>query len=100
MTPATDDLPAAAPRSRTAVTRPRWPALGRRPRIALLIATVAAGGLAAGLLAFSEEPSHDGRAAVTPVALTPLRVTSGGEIATGFALGRDRVVTVAHVVDG
>jgi S1-C subfamily serine protease len=37
---------------------------------------------------------------VTRVAFTPLRVTSGGEIATGFALGRDRVVTVAHVVDG
>jgi S1-C subfamily serine protease len=27
-------------------------------------------------------------------------VTSGTEIATGFAVGRDRIVTVAHVLDG
>jgi S1-C subfamily serine protease len=30
----------------------------------------------------------------------PMRVTSGQGIATGFALGDGRVVTVAHVVDG
>jgi Trypsin-like peptidase domain len=29
-----------------------------------------------------------------------LRVTSGGEIATGFAVDGDRIVTVAHVLDG
>ena len=32
--------------------------------------------------------------------LRPLRVTSGHEIATGFAAGGNRVVTVAHVLDG
>ena len=32
--------------------------------------------------------------------IVPLRVSSGEDIATGFAVGDGRVVTVAHVVDG
>jgi S1-C subfamily serine protease len=33
-----------------------------------------------------------------PSGVIPVRVTSGNQIATGFAVGRDRIVTVAHVL--
>jgi hypothetical protein len=35
-----------------------------------------------------------------PPPIKPLRVASGGAIATGFAIGDGRVLTVAHVLDG
>jgi Trypsin-like peptidase domain len=80
----------------TAPTRERPPAaIHRSPRIALLTAVVLTGGLAAGVLTSSDDTSPTER-----VAVTPLPVTAGSEIATGFAVGRDRVLTVAHVVDG
>jgi hypothetical protein len=71
-------------------TGPRLPAARRLVPAAIALA---AGLLAAAFLALSEEPETD---ASPPLA--PLRVTSGSEIATGFAVGGDRVVTVAHVV--
>jgi S1-C subfamily serine protease len=64
----------------------------RRLSIAIVLS---AGLLTAGLIAFSGDSTPSGVAAVAPV-----RVTAGSQIATGFAVGRDRVVTVAHVVDG
>jgi S1-C subfamily serine protease len=64
----------------------------RRLSIAIVLR---AGLLTAGLIAFSGDSTPSGVAAVAPV-----RVTAGSQIATGFAVGRDRVVTVAHVVDG
>jgi S1-C subfamily serine protease len=67
-----------------------------RRALAALVAAVAIGGLVlAAVLGSSDDsaPRH-------PDAITPLRVTSGDEIATGFAVGRDRVVTVAHVLHG
>jgi S1-C subfamily serine protease len=39
------------------------------------------------------------RAPASP-GIVPLRVSSGHDIATGFALAGERVVTVAHVIDG
>jgi hypothetical protein len=42
-----------------------------------------------------DSPSHP---VTSPIA--PLRVASGHEIATGFAVAPGRVVTVAHVLDG
>jgi S1-C subfamily serine protease len=43
-----------------------------------------------------------GGSAPAPVApgIVPLRVSSGHDIATGFAVADGRVVTVAHVIDG
>ena len=41
-----------------------------------------------------------GSAPSTASTVRPLRVTSGPEVATGFGVGRDRVVTVAHVLGG
>jgi Trypsin-like peptidase domain len=55
--------------------------------------------LAAALVAAALLPPDD-PAPGHPPDFSPLRVTSGGEIATGFAVGADRVLTVAHVVDG
>jgi hypothetical protein len=60
---------------------------------AVLIAALLAVALVAGVLALSGGPAPAG-----PPDVTPLRVTSGTEIATGFAVGDDRVVTVAHVL--
>jgi hypothetical protein len=70
----------------------------RRPHalLALLVLAVAvAAGFAIAVLLRDDPPR-------TPVAspVTPLRVASGHEIATGFAVGDGRVITVAHVVDG
>jgi V8-like Glu-specific endopeptidase len=56
--------------------------------------------LAAALVAVALLVSSDDPALTGEPAIAPLRVTSGSEIATGFAVGGDRVVTVAHVVDG
>jgi serine protease Do len=68
----------------------------RRPAVALLaLGIFVAGLLAAGVFVSTDDPAPSQSSAITP-----LRVTSGSEIATGFAVGRDRVVTVAHAVDG
>jgi S1-C subfamily serine protease len=61
----------------------------------LLVAILVAAAVLAGVLALS-----DGSAPSDPPDVTPLRVTAGTEIATGFAVGGDRVVTVAHVLGG
>jgi S1-C subfamily serine protease len=44
----------------------------------------------------SATPTTPRSAPATP--LRPVRVTCGGQIATGFAAGGDRIVTVAHVL--
>jgi S1-C subfamily serine protease len=69
----------------------------RAPTTRLLAgaAVLAAVLIAIALLALSGDPEPTASPAVAP-----LRVTSGSEIATGFAVGRDRVVTVAHLADG
>jgi S1-C subfamily serine protease len=64
-------------------------------RLVAIAALLSAALLAVVLLVTSDDPALTGRPAIVP-----LRVTSGGEIATGFAVGPDRVVTVAHLVDG
>jgi S1-C subfamily serine protease len=69
------------------------PASALPPRRAL---TVTAALLLAGAVALVLSPFRGGEAA--PPRL--LRVTSGSEIATGFAAGGNRIVTVAHVIDG
>jgi S1-C subfamily serine protease len=90
-------LPAAGPRPATAPGPAAGAAAGvvHRRTLALLAAGILVAGLAAVLLALSDDPAPGRSPAITPV-----RVTSGGEIATGFAVGRERVVTVAHLVDG
>jgi S1-C subfamily serine protease len=77
--------------------RPHLRAMGRRPtpRFWRLAAAIITAAVLAAAVALTE-----GSAPNDPPAVTPLRVTSGSEIATGFAVARDRVVTVAHVVDG
>jgi S1-C subfamily serine protease len=77
----------------TSIRDARRPVRHRRP-LALLVAGILVAGLAVVLLALSGDPAPSRSPDITPV-----RVTSGGEIATGFAVGRDRVVTVAHLVD-
>jgi hypothetical protein len=61
----------------------------------LVLAVAVAAGFAIALLLRDDPPR-------APVAspVSPLRVASGHEIATGFAVGDGRVITVAHVVDG
>jgi len=70
----------------------RLPATRRLARAAIILAAAL---LAVGLFALSGDRAPD-----APPAVAPLRVTSGDEIATGFAVGGHRVVTVAHVVHG
>jgi hypothetical protein len=84
-------LPTAGPRPAAGAAA----GLLHRRTLALLVAGILVAGLAAVLLARSGDPAPSRSPAIAPV-----RVTSGGEIATGFAVGSDRVVTVAHVVDG
>jgi V8-like Glu-specific endopeptidase len=85
----TAGTPSATLRSR----RPRVPR--SRPPTAVLLAALLLAALAVAVLALSggSKPSE-------PAGVLPLRVTSGAETATGFAVGPDRVVTVAHVLDG
>jgi hypothetical protein len=69
-------------------------AAGRRAaRLAALAALAAAAALA--LLAGSEPARVS-----APAPIEPLRIASGNGIATGFAVGEGRLVTVAHVLDG
>lgn len=79
----------------TATRNSRPPTPRRRPATALPAVAILAGLLAAGVLALSDDPPSSRSPSITAV-----RVTSGSESATGFAVGRGRVVTVAHVVDG
>ena len=65
----------------------------RRP--ALAGAALLAGLVVAAVLVFSS-----GSAPSTASTIRPLRVTSGPEVATGFGVGGDRVVTVAHALGG
>lgn len=67
----------------------------RRRTTARTLALVAALVAAAGLVAVLAGSGGGGAASIQP-----LRVTSGHEVATGFAVGGDRVLTVAHVLDG
>jgi len=59
---------------------------------------------AAGALVLSGDPAPTDSAAADAgrlsLTIRPLRVRSGDEIATGFAVGGNRIVTVAHVLDG
>ena len=64
-------------------------------RRALVGAALLAGVIAAAVAAFS-----NGSAPSTAPTIRLLRVTSGPEVATGFGVGRDRVMTVAHVLGG
>jgi hypothetical protein len=88
--PATGRHRPAAGRPVTAAGR-RLPVTGPR----LLVAILLAAALLAAALAFS-----DGSTPTDAPDVTPLRVTSGSEIATGFAVGGERVVTVAHILHG
>jgi S1-C subfamily serine protease len=96
-TPATD-LPADGA---AAATEPRpgaaTPLVRRRARspVALLAAVLIGAAALVAVVAFS-----DGSAPTESPAVAPLRVTSGHEVATGFAVGADRIVTVAHVLGG
>jgi S1-C subfamily serine protease len=67
-----------------------------RPRLTLraLAAAAALLGAAAGAVVLGSSEGPD------PGSPRLLRVTSGHEIATGFAVGGNRIVTVAHVLDG
>ena len=65
----------------------------RRP--ALAGTALLAGLVVAAVLVFSS-----GSAPSTASTIRPLRVTSGPDVATGFGVGGDRVVTVAHVLGG
>jgi S1-C subfamily serine protease len=76
----------AVARRRLAAVRGRL-LIGVGAGVAILIA------LAVVLLPVSRHGASTGRSPVTA-----LRVASGAEIATGFAVGRDRVVTVAHAL--
>ncbi len=67
----------------------------RRWTNARTLALAAALVAAAGLVAVLSRSGGGGAASIEP-----LRVTSGHEVATGFAVGGDRVLTVAHVLDG
>jgi Trypsin-like peptidase domain len=91
--------PGARRRSRLALLRITR---GGAFRLALVLAAAAAAG--AGALALAGDPARSRLAASDagriPPHLRPLRVTSGHEIATGFFAGGDRIVTVAHVLDG
>ena len=84
--------------------RRRPPRMRRRyasapPAAAILAGALAAAVLAALVAAGAFVLTGDPAPSPSPT-VTPLRVTSGSEIATGFAVGRGRVVTVAHLVDG
>jgi S1-C subfamily serine protease len=68
------------------------PTTGRLVAGAALLAAALA---AVVLLRSADDPALTGQPGIAPV-----RVASGGEVATGFAVGRDRVVTVAHVLEG
>jgi hypothetical protein len=59
------------------------------------VAAVLAAAFSVVALLRGDPPSH---AVTSPIA--PLRVASGHEIGTGFAVAPGRVVTVAHVLDG
>jgi S1-C subfamily serine protease len=84
----------SAPPGRAA--RPQ-PAVAARAAVAA--AVLGAALLAAAVLAIA---LRDGGSAPDPAApgIVPLRVNSGHDIATGFAVADGRVVTVAHVLDG
>lgn len=69
--------------------------ISRRRRLAVVAGAALLGAFAFGaLFLWSNDASRE------PPEVAPVRVTSGAEIATGFAVGRDRVVTVAHVLEG
>jgi S1-C subfamily serine protease len=77
---------------------------GARPqpvaaRAAVAVAVLGAALLAAAVLAIALLPGGSAPGPKAPD-IVPLRVSSGGGIATGFAVADGRVVTVAHVVDG
>jgi S1-C subfamily serine protease len=65
----------------------------RRP--ALVGVALLAGVVAAAVIVFSNGSPPE---SASPMSL--VRVTSGSEVATGFGVGRDQVVTVAHVLAG
>ena len=72
-----------------------------RPLIpVLLVAALLGAALLAALLLLGVLARSNDEASTAPPEVGPLRVASGAEVATGFAVGRERVVTVAHVLDG
>jgi Trypsin-like peptidase domain len=75
----------------------RSAAVSASPRRA--IAALAAVGVAA-VLGIASLLGTDPAPAPAAPGIVPLRVSSGQDIATGFAVADRRVVTVAHVVDG
>jgi S1-C subfamily serine protease len=75
--------------------RPRSATLrGARPRLAAVLLGLLALAGAVAVLRGGSTP------ALAEPNVVPLRVYSGHGIATGFAIGDGRVVTVAHVLDG
>jgi Trypsin-like peptidase domain len=86
---------------RPAAARQRLPQSVLAAPARRLVMTVLLGAalLGAVTLAAILTSTNDSAPNVSP-GVTPLRVTAGDEIATGFALRRDRVVTVAHVLGG
>ena len=90
---------------RTRLALPRTTRGGLFP-LALVLAGAAAAAAVALVLALAlagdRAPSRPAAADAgrLPSPLRPLRVTSGDEIATGFAAGGNRIVTVAHVLGG
>ena len=75
---------------------PRAAPSGRTRRA---IAALAAVGVATGL-GIAILPGSDSAPAPAEPGIVPLRISSGDDIATGFAVADGRVVTVAHVLDG
>jgi hypothetical protein len=100
----------ATPRADTAATRDRATPSDRaatpRARAATLLFGAAGAALllvaaaAALLLSNESRPTPSAQPVAAASALRPVRVTSGDEIATGFPVGGNRVVTVAHILGG
>jgi S1-C subfamily serine protease len=63
-------------------------------------AVLGAALLAAAALALALLPGGDSALSPAAPGIVPLRVSSGNDIATGFAVADGRVLTVAHVLDG
>jgi hypothetical protein len=96
--PATPRADAATPRARPATRR----AGAATHLLGAAGATLLLAAAAAAVLVLSNDsaPSPFAQSAAAAPALRPLRVTSGDQIATGFAAGGNRVVTVAHILGG
>jgi hypothetical protein len=87
----------ATPSDRAATPRARAATLLFGAAGAALLLVAAAAAL---LLSNESRPTPSAQPVAAASALRPVRVTSGDEIATGFPVGGNRVVTVAHILGG